>query len=74
METKLMRLPSSVSNPISNEKLTLSVKEAAELLGIGLSQMYTLTHRADFPKLKVGKRILIPRKRLVEWVNSVQQE
>lgn len=73
MQTELMRLPSRVSNPTSNEKLTLSVKEAAELMGIGLSQMYTLTHRADFPAIKVGKRILIPRKRFVEWVNSTQE-
>lgn len=73
-KSKLMRLPNNTGNPPSNEKLCLSVAEAAELLGVGLSQMYTLTHCADFPKLKEGKRILIPRKRFVEWVNNTAGE
>lgn len=71
-KAELMRLPGSSNNPPTNEKLTLDVKEAAGLLGIGIGQMYQLTHRADFPKLRAGKRILIPRQRFIEWVNNVE--
>lgn len=50
------------------EKLTYSVKEAADVLGVSPSVMYTLIHRADFPSIKVGGRRLISRELLAEWV------
>lgn len=35
----------------TREKLTLSVAEAAQLLGLSLPKVYALTHRADFPRV-----------------------
>ena len=52
------------------EKLTLNVSEAAELLGVSVPVMYQLTRRSDFPTLKIGKRTLIVRERLTDWVNT----
>ena len=52
------------------EKLTLNVSEAAELLGVSVPVMYQLTRRSDFPTLKIGKRTLIVRERLTDWVNA----
>lgn len=47
-----------------NEKLTLSVEEAGKLLGVSRAIAYQLSHRADFPTLHIGKRILVPKKQL----------
>ena len=51
------------------EKLTLSVEEAGKLLGVSRQVAYQLIHRADFPTLHIGRRILVPRKQLEEWMD-----
>ena len=51
-------------------KLTLSVPEAAETLGVSRSKMYQLVKSEGFPVLQVGKRILVSVKGLEEWVQE----
>ena len=51
------------------EKLTLNVEEMGELLGVSRQTAYNLIHRADFPVLRIGKRILIPKKQLEAWMD-----
>ena len=52
-----------------NEKLTLSVEEAGKLLGVSRQVAYQLIHRSDFPTLDIGRRILVPKKQLEEWMD-----
>lgn len=52
------------------EKLTLSVEEAAEMLGVCTKTLYTMTHRADFPTIKIGRRTRISYEGLREWVRK----
>jgi excisionase family DNA binding protein len=40
---------------------TYRVEEAAQLLGVGRNQFYEALKRGDFPCIRVGKRLLIPR-------------
>ncbi len=51
------------------EKLTLSVEEAGKLLGVSRAIAYQLSRRADFPTLRIGKRVLVPKKQLEEWMD-----
>ena len=51
-------------------ELTYSVAEAAEALGISQRSMYELIRREGFPTLKVGKRRLISRELLADWVRA----
>ncbi len=51
------------------EKLTLSVEEMGKLLGVSRQTAYNLIHRADFPTLHIGKRVLIPKKQLEAWMD-----
>lgn len=55
------------------DKLTLSVEEAAEQLGLCSKTVYTLTHRADFPTIKIGRRTRISYEGLREWVRKQEQ-
>lgn len=55
------------------ESLTMSVQEAAEHLGICTKTVYTLTHRQDFPTIKIGRRTRISREGLAEWVRKQEQ-
>ena len=49
------------------ESLTMSVEEAAQQLGICTKIAYQLTHRADFPTIKIGRRTRVSREGLREW-------
>lgn len=53
---------------VQTERLTLSVTEAASLLGVSRPTVYQLIRRADFPSFKVGARTLISRAGLEAWV------
>ena len=52
------------------EKLTYSREEVVQVLGINLRGVDSLIHRPDhpIPTLKIGKRYLIPRDALIEWI------
>lgn len=51
------------------EKLTLSVEEAGKLLGVSRQIAYQLSRQAGFPTLHIGRRVLVPRKQLEEWMD-----
>ena len=57
-----------------NEKITLSVTEAAAVLGVSRPTVYQLIHRQDFPAFKVGARTMIPRSSLEEWAERLAGE
>lgn len=46
------------------QRLTLTVEEAAELLGISRAFAYSLVARNELPSLKLGRRVVIPRRAL----------
>lgn len=50
------------------EKLVYSIPEVAQLLGISKPTAYELANRADFPVLQVGRRKIVPRMALTEWL------
>ena len=43
------------------QRLTYSVDEAAEALGVSRASAYEAVRRGEIPHIKIGKRILIPR-------------
>lgn len=46
------------------------VNDLCRLLGISRPTAYELVHREDFPKVRVGRRLLIPRVGLEEWLKE----
>lgn len=48
-----------------HDRLTMTVKEAGALLGVSRSLAYELVRRGDLPSLRLGRRIVVP-KRAVE--------
>ena len=47
---------------------TLTVREVACRLRIGLNQAYEAARRNDFPVVKIGGRILVPKKAFNDWL------
>lgn len=48
--------------------LFLNAAMVAKVLGVSPSSGYELMHKADFPVLKVGSRMVVPKEKFVEWV------
>ncbi|HUY06756.1 MAG TPA: helix-turn-helix domain-containing protein, partial [Acidimicrobiales bacterium] len=52
----------------NTSKLTMSVSEAAEWLGISRAFAYELVARGELPSIRLGRRVLVPTKRLFDFV------
>ena len=50
--------------------LFLNAAIVAKALGVAPSSAYELMHESDFPVLKVGSRIVVPKEKFVEWVEQ----
>lgn len=50
--------------------LFLNAETTAKLLGISISGMYELMHEKGFPGLKIGSRLVVPRDKLLAWVEQ----
>ena len=57
-----------------NQKLGISVAEAAKRLGISTRLAYDWARRADFPAFKVGNRVVVYEKGLEEWVRKMAED
>ena len=50
--------------------LFLNAKTVARVLGISPSSGYELMHQRDFPTLKIGNRIVVPKEKFMKWVEQ----
>jgi len=73
--TAALQEPEHLDNSTSQQsspgtKMTLSVREAAELIGISKPKMYELIHSNEIPSIHVGKKIVIARQVLMDWLSE----
>ena len=54
--------------------LLLNVKQLADLLGVSDSSVYEIIQEGGFPSLRIGKRIVIPKEELREWISARTKE
>lgn len=50
--------------------LLLKPDEAARLLGVSRTKVYTLIGRRDIPSIRMGGSIRVPREALEAWVRA----
>lgn len=50
--------------------LMLSVKELATVLGVSRTSAYELIKTKGFPSIKIGSRVVIPKEKLIEWIDK----
>ncbi len=50
--------------------LFLTPKMVADLLGISQSKGYALMNDKDFPSLRIGSRIVVPKEKFRKWVDE----
>ena len=50
--------------------LMLPVPEVAVVLGISRAGAYELVRSDDFPALRIGNRIVVPKEKFIRWIDS----
>jgi excisionase family DNA binding protein len=58
--------------PVVAERLTVSVEEAGELLGISRGHAYELVRRNELPHLRLGRRLVVPLRPLMALINGTE--
>lgn len=51
-------------------KVTLTITEAGEMLGIGRTAAYEAARTGDLPTIRIGKRLLVPVVALERLLNE----
>ena len=51
-------------------KKLITVKEFATEYSIGINKAYELVNSKGFPKIKIGKKIMIVREKVDEFIND----
>ena len=49
--------------------LMLSVPDVAAVLGISRAAAYELARSRDFPSLRIGTRIVVPKDKFIDWID-----
>ena len=60
----------SVYKSFDDLPLFLNAEIIAKLLGIAVSSAYELMHEKDFPVLKIGNRMVVPKEKFKQWVEE----
>lgn len=55
------------------EKITLSVNEVAQLLGVSGQTVYTMVRQEEIPHKKVRGRILFHRGTIEKWLSGEEE-
>ena len=64
-----MTVQATASSP-TDELRPFKVVEAKQMSGLGLNQIYRAIGRGEIPSIRVGRRILLPRKAFLAWLNG----
>jgi excisionase family DNA binding protein len=54
----------------SEPPLVYRVEQVSELLGMGLNQTYQAIARGELPSVRLGRRVLVPRQKLLDVLNG----
>ncbi len=49
--------------------VTLNAQDVAAVLGISRANAYCLMHSKGFPTLQIGKRMVVPKDKLIDWID-----
>lgn len=50
--------------------LFLNSETVAKMLGVSPSSGYERMHKPDFPVLRIGNRMVVPKQQFIQWVKE----
>lgn len=60
----------SIYQHYSDLPLFLNAKTVAQVLGVSISTAYELMHDPNFPVLRVGSRMVVPKEKFIQWTEK----
>lgn len=55
-------------------RATITVAEAAQLIGVGRSAAYEAARRGQLPTRRVGRKLLVPVPALLDWLSRSPEQ
>ena len=59
-----------MNNNYENLPAVLNANQLAAALGISLAGAYQLLNTGTFHTLRIGKRLLVPKDKLIDWIEQ----
>ena len=59
-----------MNNNYENLPTVLNATQLATALGISRAGAYQLLNTDSFPTLRIGKRLLVPKDKLIDWIEQ----
>ena len=47
---------------------SLNAQQVADVLGVAKNTAYTLMHSEGFPTIRIGRRMVVPKEKLLRWM------
>ncbi|WP_298035492.1 helix-turn-helix domain-containing protein [uncultured Dysosmobacter sp.] len=63
-------MKSSICKNYDDLPLFLNAKAVAQVLGVSISTAYEVMHDSDFPVLRVGSRMVVPKEKFIRWAEE----
>ena len=60
-------------NVSTNIPKCLNADDIQASLKLSRAGVYTLMHREDFPTIRIGKRMLVPEDKFIQWLDEQSQ-
>ena len=67
-ERKKPKMKMSAYKSYDDLPLFLNATMVAQVLGISAASSYELMHEKNFPVLKIGNRMVVPKEKFITWV------
>ena len=69
-DEEIFKMLKSVFTNYDELPLFLSAKLVAQTLGVGRATAYELMNEKDFPAIRIGSRIVVPKENFRQWVEQ----
>ena len=66
----LLDISKYMNNNYENLPAVLNANQLAAALGISRAGAYQLLNTGTFPTLRIGKRLLVPKDKLIDWIEQ----
>ena len=60
----------SIYKSYNDLPLFINSEMVAQVLGVSPSSAYELMHEPDFPVLRIGSRMVVPKEQFIQWVTE----
>jgi excisionase family DNA binding protein len=73
MQAERIGSPTPPADPAHDGRLTWTIPEAAELLGISKDSAYEAARRGELPVRVIGRRLLVPKVALLRLLDGIRE-